>query len=614
MTGDDLLDRLLALPPISRAYLSPDGRQVAFTWRRGSPAQNVFAVPADGSQPPTALTGAPQVVHLVSWAPDSRSVVVAQDQDGDERFQLFRVDLAQPGKLQPLTEPHPPYFIRGGSLSPDGRYLYYSANFDAASGKVLEAAWIYRHDLRTGERLPLARPAQPAWTEPALNLRGSHLVYGRKDRSPAGRQFHLVALSGQPEDREILNTGDDLKVFARWFPDGDHLAVLAETGDNPTNRYNRLGVYSIQDGALRWLLDDPRRDLQSVWVGRDGRVIVNEVHQAARCPTLLDPHSGVELPFPQTGGNLLPLGPSAFGEWVGVYYAADSPEEIVRFRFEPGKPAAMLPLASVWEAAGLTPPALVKAEDFRWRAPDGLEVQGWLYRAAPNRRRAILYIHGGPSSHAENRLSPQIQYFAARGFNVLAVNYRGSTGFGLAYREKIKEDGWGGREQEDIASGAAALIRAGLAEAGRIGVTGTSYGGYSAWCQVTRYPPELIAAAAPICGMTDLAIDYETTRPDLRPYLVEMMGGAPSELPEKYRQRSPLHFVQNIRARLLIVQGANDPNVTPENVRQVQSRLEARHIPYDLLVFEDEGHGIHKRQNQAALIRRLADFFDSALR
>ncbi len=119
----------------------------------------------------------------------------------------------------------------------------------------------------------------------------------------------------------------------------------------------------------------------------------------------------------------------------------------------------------------------------------------------------------------------------SRGFNVLDVNYRGSTGFGLKYRLSIKEDGWGGREQVDIARGAGALVQAGLADAGKIGVTGTSYGGYSAWYLITHYPQEIIEAATPICGMTDLVVDYNTTRPDLRPLSEEMMGGRPDQVP-----------------------------------------------------------------------------------
>src|SRR5690242_20350905 len=131
------------------------------------------------------------------------------------------------------------------------------------------------------------------------------------------------------------------------------------------------------------------------------------------------------------------------------------------------------------------------------------------------------------------------------------------------------------------------MIARGVAEPGRVGITGTSYGGYSSWCAITRFPPEIVAASAPICGMTDLVVDYETTRPDLRPYSEEMLGGRPDQIPERYYQRSPIHFVDNIKGALLIVQGLHDPNVTPENVQAVIVALQQAGVEYQLLTFED---------------------------
>jgi dipeptidyl aminopeptidase/acylaminoacyl peptidase len=157
------------------------------------------------------------------------------------------------------------------------------------------------------------------------------------------------------------------------------------------------------------------------------------------------------------------------------------------------------------------------------------------------------------------------------------------------------------------------LFRLGLARPGQVGVLGTSYGGYSAWHLATHAPPELIAAAAPICGMTDLRLDYETTRPDLRPMTAEMMGGTPDEIPEKYWQRSPINAVDRIRIPLLIVQGLRDPNVTPANTRLIVERLQANQICHQLLEFADEGHGIVRPENQRRLFPQLAEFFLQAL-
>lgn len=615
-TSDEFLHHILTLPTVTHALLSPNGRWVAFVWYRRHENADVFIVPCDGSQPPVALTHTPEYTWLTSWLPDSKGVIVEEDHDSDEHVRLFRVDLDRPGEMQPLTEERPPYFIRGGSLHPDGKALFYGANYDFATGQVLEPTWVYRHDLLSGERWSIARPQKPVYMEVSLNLSGTHVLYSRKDRHPAGRQFHLVDVEGN-QDGEILNFGSDVKVFARWFPDGENILVLSESTGREKQDYQSLGVYHWPSGEMRWLIDDPQRSLEGAWVSPDGAIVVDEIRQASHTPAWISPEDWVERAFPRLPGNLLPLGRSAAGAWIALYYSSTSPTELVRLTCDDAEKDQQLELTSltrVWDHTPLKPGQLTRAETFAWPSRDGQRIQGWLYRASPNPRRAIIYVHGGPTSHSEDRLNAQIQYFVKESFNVLDVNYRGSTGFGLKFQEAIKEDGWGGREQDDIASGARALIAAGLADPGRVGITGTSYGGYSAWFQITHAPVEVISAAAPICGMTDLVVDYETTRPDLRPYSEEMIGGKPDEIPEKYAERSPINCVQNIRGKLLIVQGAKDPNVTPENVRQVRQRLEDQRIPYELLVFEDEGHGIVKQTNLKRLYRRLGEFFDRALK
>jgi dipeptidyl aminopeptidase/acylaminoacyl peptidase len=613
MTVDTFLGQLLSLPEIIDARLSPDRRGIAFVWYRLLENTDVFYVPTDASRPPVALTHTPEATCFVSWAPDSRAVIVAEDHDGDERRRLYRVDLDRPGKLLPLTEDRPPYYLRGGSLHPDGKTLFYGANYDIVASREIESTWLYRHDLDAGTRRVIARPVNPNYMALSLNSQGTHLLYSRKDRHPGGRQYHLVDVNGE-EDREILNFGNEVKVFARWLPDGENILVLSESTGGRSQEHTSLGIYHLPSAEMRWVIDDRQRTLESAWPTPDGIVIVDEIIGSTHKPTALDPQSGSEKQFPAFPGNLIPLGRCTEGDWVARYYSATMPGELVRFKDSVKSVQELQSLTHVWRHTDLDPEKLTAAESIRWNSVDGLKIQGWLYRARPDPKRAIIRIHGGPSRHAEDAFDAQIQYLVRRGFNVLSVNYRGSTGFGLKFREAIKEDGWGGREQSDIASGAETLIQAGLALPGHIGVTGTSFGGYSAWHLITHYPREIIAAAAPLCGMADLVTDYETTRPDLRSLTVEMMGGRPDQVPEKYSSRSPINFFQLIQGSLFIVHGSLDPNVTPANLRQIRERLDAFNIPYELLVFEDEGHGIEKPANQEILFARLADFFDRVLR
>jgi dipeptidyl aminopeptidase/acylaminoacyl peptidase len=595
------LDALLSIPALFGPRVSPDGKWVAWSWSRLGPAANVFAAPTDGSRAPQRLTDTIEGDTMVaSWTSESDTVLVSQDNDGDERVRLFRVRLAEPGVMEPLTAASPDYYLRGGQLHKDGRWIIYAANLDAESGEETETDRLYRHDLQTGERMVLARPGKGSIPWPELNRQGTHVLYSRNDLHPAGQQVWLVDINGL-EDREILNFGPQNKVSASWFPDGRRVLFVAE-GES----YRRLGVWSMDEESVDWLVEDPGRNIEySFAPPNGGPVVVVGVEQAGTKASLLEVQNGTETSLQHTRGNLIPLAQAENGGWICTHYDALHPVDLVRY----GEGGEQASLTGLPERMDLDEGRLVAAEDFRWRSVDGMEVQGWLYRTRGEKRGTIVLVHGGPTSHAEDRFNAQIQYFASRGFDVLAPNYRGSTGFGLPFQKSIKRDGWGGREQEVIRSGIEALIDANVAEPGRVGITGTSYGGYSAWWAITHFEPELVAAAAPICGMTDLTLDYYATRSDLRPYSEEMMGGSPEDVPDRYRERSPINFVKNIKGDLLIVQGLKDPNVTQDNVEVVTEALQRENIPYELLTFEDEGHGIARPKNLRVLYPRLVEFF-----
>ena len=595
-------EALIALPEMLAPSVSPDGRWVAWTWLGRNPVACVYAAPTDGSAPPRRLTFGPQDAAVESWSADSRQLILALTDGGDEKVRLHIVPVEGGAAPRLLTDPAPDYFIVGGDLHPNGRWLVYSANRDQ-TGRSIEPSWVYRHDIETGARSVLARPRLAADTRPRLSPAGSHVVYGRSDRHPAGRTLWLADIEGKA-DEEILAFGDKDRLSATWSPDGAHLVVVQETADRA-----RVGLWRQSDRHMQWLIDDVGRNIETArWPNGSDAILIGEATNAIPHFSLLDPVSGRERGFVE---QLKPLAPVGRGCWIARHGHARQPVELATFPADaPQHPTS---LATLWQDTDLRPSDLAAPQTLRWRSADGLEIQGWLYRAAGPARAAVVVVHGGPALRDEDEFDPLIQYLVARGFNVLAPNYRGSTGFGMAFQESIKAQGWGGLEQEDIRTGALALIAAGLAEPGRIGITGLSYGGYSSWCAITRYPTDVFAAAAPVCGMTDLVIDYEATRPDLRPMCHEYMGGSPADLPALYRERSPVHFVDNIQGRLLIVQGLRDPNVTPANMRVVCRALDAIGKPYELLTFEDEGHGIYKPKNRRILHHRLADFFAAAL-
>lgn len=572
-------------------------------------AIDIYCAVSNATTPPIRMTNTHRNSYFVSWLPTSDGIILAQDQDGNERLQLFRVMINQPNQLEPLTEPTPQYYIRGGQLHPNGRWLIYAANMDDDTGKEIEPTLVYRHDLQTGERKAIARPQKGAYYFPLLNNSGTHILYNRKDIHPSGYQLWLVGIDGK-YDREIVNVGDDKKVYGSWFPDGKRILVRAET-----DQYHKVGIYDLTTELIDWLIDDPNRNIESVYVPFGSQdIVINEVREARLISSLFEIESRREITISLAQGAIQPIAPANDGRWIGKLYGAHVITDLVRFLPENLEPTSVETVTQVSNLTSITSNDLAQAEDFRWQSVDGLTIQGWLYRPRTNAKGTIVVVHGGPTWHSEDALDDQIQFLVSQGFNVLDPNYRGSTGFTRSFTEAIKVDGWGGREQEDIRTGIEALIAKGIAESGKVGITGTSYGGYSSWHAITHFTKDIVSAAAPICGMTDLAVDYETTRPDLRPYSEEMMGGSPQQIPLRYHERSPINFVGNIQGQLLIVQGLRDPNVTPENVRTVKQALDKARIEYQLLTFDNEGHGIDRPENIKILYTALVEFFSQAFR
>jgi dipeptidyl aminopeptidase/acylaminoacyl peptidase len=341
-------------------------------------------------------------------------------------------------------------------------------------------------------------------------------------------------------DREIFIFGDDVEVTASWTPAGNHVVLLA---DSDTHR--RVGLWMLENALTYWLMDDPHDQIEAAFVPVGASVIVALLSQdGGKRVRLYDPQSRQRQDWPAFGpGTLLPIAPLGGGGWATRYYHARARRSRA-LRSGVEGPTTLPSLTGLAGATSSLTPDLIAPESIRWNAPDGLSIQGWLYRPKTKAIGTVVDIHGGPPHHLENRFNPFVQYLLRRGFNLLQPNYRGSTGFGLRFQEAILKQGWGGAEQEDIASGIAFLIGEGIAEKGRVGVTGTSYGGYSVWWAITHYPPAGRRGAS-ICGMTDLVIDYETTRPDLRPS--EDDGRLPSRSRRAIR-RSPIHFVDGIKA------------------------------------------------------------------
>jgi dipeptidyl aminopeptidase/acylaminoacyl peptidase len=217
----------------------------------------------------------------------------------------------------------------------------------------------------------------------------------------------------------------------------------------------------------------------------------------------------------------------------------------------------------------------------------------------------IVRGHGGPTSASSPSLSLAIQYWTNRGFAVLDVNYRGSTGFGRAYREALYGK-WGVADVDDMVAGAAYLVAMGQADPARLAIRGGSAGGYTALAALTFR--DTFSAGASLYGIGDLMTLAEDTHKFESRYLDRLIGPLP-EMEALYRERSPINHVAGLNCPVIFLQGSEDKVVPPNQAEAMVAALDEKNIPVAYVLFEGEGHGFRKGENVCRALEAELAFY-----
>lgn len=253
---------------------------------------------------------------------------------------------------------------------------------------------------------------------------------------------------------------------------------------------------------------------------------------------------------------------------------------------------------------------LVKMEPIAFQARDGLQIEGYLTRPNPNGKNLplVLVVHGGPQSRDTWGYNTVVQWLANRGYAALQINYRGSSGYGKSFLDAgIRE--WGRNMQNDLTDGVQWAITQGIADPERIAIFGGSYGGYAALAGAT-FTPTLYKAAIDYVGPSNLITFLQSIPPYWKMYKAQftVRVGDPQVDEALLRERSPLFFADKIGIPVLIGHGANDPRVKQAEADQIVAALKANQIPYEYVIYPDEGHGFAKPENRIDFYRRVEKF------
>lgn len=256
---------------------------------------------------------------------------------------------------------------------------------------------------------------------------------------------------------------------------------------------------------------------------------------------------------------------------------------------------------------------MAKMKPITYNSRDGLKINGYL--TLPVGREAknlpvVINPHGGPWLRNYWGFNPEVQFLANRGYAVLQMNFRGSTGYGKNFKLKsVKE--WGRAMQDDITDGTQWLIEQGIANKDRIAIYGASYGGYATLAGVT-FTPDLYAAGVDYVGISNL-FTFLNTIPTywepMRDMLYELVGH-PVNDSALLKEISPVYHVENIKVPLLIAQGANDPRVKMAESEQIVEALKERGISVEYILKENEGHGFRNEENRFEFYRAMEKFLD----
>jgi dipeptidyl aminopeptidase/acylaminoacyl peptidase len=543
------------------------------------------------------------------WDRTDRSIVFAKDVGGNEQHDLFRIDVETGAVVQithdPATQEYPV------DCSPDNHWLTVVSNRRPAGldHPAQLNVWKLRPDGTDYE--PVTRCPFPAlgghWSP---NGQWLSFTTNEAPGNLRNRDGYVVHPDGTGMRRVLSVRAGSQDLIGDWHPDSEHLAVTSDASG-----VNRAGVLDLGSGEVRWLTPEGVEERAGRF-SASGRSLVCLRNQAAQVrPVVYDLHTGEPREL-----NL----PPGVAEWA--QFPRDETQLLVSYSADTTTPSLLAYdlrtdsyetlLGAEYDAVAAA--AFVEAADVEYPSLDGTQIPALLFAptdlASGARRPAIVHLHGGPSAQWHHGFDPFAQFLVDRGYVVLEPNVRGSTGYGVAFRDAILHD-WGGRDLDDVAAAARYLESLPFVDPTRLVVFGGSYGGFLALLALTKQP-ELWRAGIAWNGISDLRLLYDQGMEFSRYFLREQIGDPDANV-ALWSERSAINFADNLRANLLLIHGVNDPRCPVDQSRVLRDRLLAlgRREGSDFAYAEltDEGHGSSDIEQKIRTFELVADYLERVL-
>jgi dipeptidyl aminopeptidase/acylaminoacyl peptidase len=595
------IEKLFMTRSIAGTAWSPDGQTIAFISNM-SGRYNLWTVPASGGWP-VQLTISDQRQYRPAWSPDGKWIVFQSDQDGDEQWDLFLVS-PRNGKVINLTKT-PDVAEEGAEWSPDSRKLAYMVKPRTASSFEIDVLDTYYH---TVQHVTSGTPKDHGNFSPLWSPDGKQIAYTRMNAKGTDASILVSDLASGKSANLTPHEGERLYFAAAWSPDGKKLLI----NSNAANAYENVAVLEVASKRIEWLTQE-RWEMQAGHFSPDGKRVTWEANVDGNTDVYVhELASGKTAPLPlPTGVNSLGGAESAFtrdgSRLLYIHNGPDAPADAWVYDFNAARSQQVThALVAGVRSEDMVTPSLVHypSRDGKWQLSALVYVPYNMVRNKQN--AAVVYVHGGPASQTVNSFNRGIQYLTNQGYMVIAPNYRGSTGFGQEFQQANFFD-MGGGDLQDVLAAAEWAKQTGFLDPKKIAVMGGSYGGYMTMMAVTKAPDEWAAGVA-LVPFVNYFTEVEHEDPLLREYDLATMGD-PVKNKALWEDRSPINFVDRIKAPLLLLAGGHDPRCPKSETLQVVDAVRKRGGVADYKIYEDEGHGFARVENQIDSWNRIADFF-----
>jgi dipeptidyl aminopeptidase/acylaminoacyl peptidase len=599
------IDDLYFTRSVSDASWSPDGMEILFiTNMAGRP--NLWKMSSTGGWP-IQLVQSEERQYGGTWSPDGKWIVFQQDTGGNELWDIFAVP-SDGGEVVNLT--HTPDIREESPLwSPDGKTI--AMNYKPKEGTVYDLA-LLDWTTRQIRKLTYEETPNHSWYSVAWSPNGTTLYANRVEVSFTDADVYAVDVASGQTTNLTPHVGKVLNFSSSLSPDGKTLLITS----NEKGGYQNVALLDVATKKRTWVTDtkweatsgdfSPSDESFTYKLNADGLTDLYLVNIATMRAEKIPMEAGLNSfsvypnSFSPSGNRLLlshesSVQPADF--WI-YDVASRSASQFTRTAI-----------------ASLNSAAMPESQIVHYKTFDGKTISALMWVPFNLKRDgsnpALVLPHGGPTGQVQDYWSPRIAALVSRGYICIAPNVRGSTGYGMDFQRANYQD-LGGGDLRDEVYATKFLQTTGYVDAKKIGITGGSYGGFMTLMAIGK-TPDTWSAAVELFGIIDWMTMLQHSDPELQQYEKSLLGD-PVKDKKMYDAASPISYIRNVRAPLLVLQGDNDPRVPKEEAIQVVDLLRKDGKVVDAHYYPNEGHGFAKRENQIDAIRRTVDWFDKYLK